>query len=284
MKNNKINIKTIIIILLICINISFLLIILNMKNKNIEGQEIAKEQLTETTSSNAYVDMATHLSEINAKQEQLDNVQNTAGQATATADKILKDYTAYKDGQLITGTMANNGAVTKSLAVGGSYTIPAGYHNGSGKVTNAVTNKGTLTLGSTNGTAVDITDGYYTHVNTTAVYNAGKSNSLTYLGSTSGGTFNATSINGYKNLSEDNFLLVVESIPATTIKSTSSYACFSATGGVYSTFTMTKSYNANTGILTYPSSITCFANVINGDGGNNYRTANVQITYGVYLK
>jgi hypothetical protein len=31
--------------------------------------------------------------------------------------------------------MTNNGAVSKSLNCGGSYTIPAGYHNGSGKVT-----------------------------------------------------------------------------------------------------------------------------------------------------
>lgn len=32
-------------------------------------------------------------------------------------------------------TIANNGAVTESLNAGASYTIPAGYHNGSGKVT-----------------------------------------------------------------------------------------------------------------------------------------------------
>ena len=34
-----------------------------------------------------------------------------------------------------TGSMANQGAKTASLNCGGSYTIPAGYHNGSGKVT-----------------------------------------------------------------------------------------------------------------------------------------------------
>ncbi len=34
-----------------------------------------------------------------------------------------------------TGGMANQGAKTASLNCGGSYTIPAGYHNGSGKVT-----------------------------------------------------------------------------------------------------------------------------------------------------
>lgn len=34
-----------------------------------------------------------------------------------------------------TGTMPNRGAVAQELAAGGSYAIPAGYHNGSGKVT-----------------------------------------------------------------------------------------------------------------------------------------------------
>ena len=30
------------------------------------------------------------------------------------------------------GSMTNNGAVSQSLNCGGSYTVPAGYHNGSG--------------------------------------------------------------------------------------------------------------------------------------------------------
>ena len=39
------------------------------------------------------------------------------------------------NGEKIDGIMPNKGAVTASLNCGGSYTIPAGYHNGSGKVT-----------------------------------------------------------------------------------------------------------------------------------------------------
>lgn len=35
----------------------------------------------------------------------------------------------------VAGTMKNNGAATKVLNPGGSYTIPDGYHNGNGKVT-----------------------------------------------------------------------------------------------------------------------------------------------------
>ena len=55
--------------------------------------------------------------------------------ATATVAQILSGATAYVAGGKVTGTMANQGAVTSALNAGGSYTIPAGYHNGSGKVT-----------------------------------------------------------------------------------------------------------------------------------------------------
>lgn len=55
--------------------------------------------------------------------------------ATAAADKILSGYTAYVKGAKVTGSMTNRGAVSQTLNAGDSYTIPAGYHNGSGKVT-----------------------------------------------------------------------------------------------------------------------------------------------------
>lgn len=55
--------------------------------------------------------------------------------ATVAVAEILKGKTAYARGALLTGTMPNNGAVTgKIITKGGSYTIPQGYHDGSGKV------------------------------------------------------------------------------------------------------------------------------------------------------
>ena len=68
-------------------------------------------------------------------QNQLNSLNSLLSQTNATADKILAGYKAYSGGKLLTGTMANQGAVNSSLNCGQSYTIPAGYHNGSGKIT-----------------------------------------------------------------------------------------------------------------------------------------------------
>lgn len=55
--------------------------------------------------------------------------------ATASADEILLGETAYSVGSKITGTMPNNGAVSGTISTkAGQYTVPQGYHDGSGKV------------------------------------------------------------------------------------------------------------------------------------------------------
>ena len=55
---------------------------------------------------------------------------------TVAEDQLLEGATAHdKTGKIITGSMPNNDAVNKSISEKSeSYTIPKGYHNGSGKV------------------------------------------------------------------------------------------------------------------------------------------------------
>ena len=55
--------------------------------------------------------------------------------ATATEAEILSGKTAYNKGNKITGTMKNNGAVAGKISTkAGKYTVPQGYHDGSGTV------------------------------------------------------------------------------------------------------------------------------------------------------
>lgn len=55
--------------------------------------------------------------------------------ADATSSEILATKTAYVSGNKITGSMPNNGAVTGEIDdVSVPYSIPAGYHDGSGTV------------------------------------------------------------------------------------------------------------------------------------------------------
>lgn len=60
--------------------------------------------------------------------------------ATAAVGEILVTKTAYARGAKLTGTMANNGAVTGTITTKAQeYTVPQGYHDGSGKVSIAAT-------------------------------------------------------------------------------------------------------------------------------------------------
>jgi hypothetical protein len=55
--------------------------------------------------------------------------------ATATEAEILTGKTAYNKGAKVTGKMKNNGAVTGKISTKTQkYTVPQGYHDGSGTV------------------------------------------------------------------------------------------------------------------------------------------------------
>lgn len=65
--------------------------------------------------------------------------------ATAKAAEILAGKTAYNKGVKITGEMKNNGAVSGAISTkAGKYTVPQGYHDGSGTVSIAATEQAKL--------------------------------------------------------------------------------------------------------------------------------------------
>ena len=67
----------------------------------------------------------------------------------ATASQILTGATAGVNGSVVTGTMTNNGAVSGTISTKTQqYTVPAGYHDGSGKVQIATAEQNKLIPGN----------------------------------------------------------------------------------------------------------------------------------------
>ena len=68
---------------------------------------------------------------------------------TAAVSEILAGKTAHARGAQLTGTMPNRGGVTGTIATkAGQYTVPQGYHDGSGKVSIDATEQAKLIPGN----------------------------------------------------------------------------------------------------------------------------------------
>ena len=66
-------------------------------------------------------------------------------EATAAASEILSGKTAGVNGVMVTGSMPNNGGVSGTIStVDEEYSVPEGYHDGSGKVSIAATEQAKL--------------------------------------------------------------------------------------------------------------------------------------------
>lgn len=104
-----------------------------------------------------------------------------SGKTAVGAAQMLTGYQGWVNGTKVSGTMANKGAVTATLNCGGSYNIPAGYHNGAGKVTaNSLSSQ---TVG--NATAARMLSGYVAYVNGAKITGS--------IASLAGGTYRASS-------------------------------------------------------------------------------------------
>lgn len=67
---------------------------------------------------------------------------------TASDNQVLAGQTYYNTDLKTkrTGTQPNRGAINQSLGINGTYVIPEGYHNGSGKVTQNIPTLGGQTV------------------------------------------------------------------------------------------------------------------------------------------
>lgn len=87
-----------------------------------------------------------------------ENFQDVSATTAVATDVLTGKVFTTKEGTVTTGTMPNNGAVTKTLdASTKTYTIPKGYHSGSGKVSittetkSATPTKSSQTISATSG-------------------------------------------------------------------------------------------------------------------------------------
>jgi len=98
---------------------------------------------------------------------------------TATSSEVLSGKTVYLNGVETTGTMPNIGSVNQTLNAGGSYTIPKGYHDGTGVVT--ANSLASQTSGTA--TAETILSGYTAWVNGTKITGTARAAATSQSGS-----------------------------------------------------------------------------------------------------
>ena len=239
---------------------------LNMQIANLQKEiEDLKEQIA--AKDIEIEELKKQVSEKEAKikelQEQLNNINSLLAQTNATADKILSGYKAYSGGKLVTGTMTNRGAINSSLNCGQTYTIPIGYHNGTGKVTaNSLASQTSATATANNlsngvtawvngvkitGNGADVNNGYNNGYNDGIAAGGVGKYTLVELGT--GTSFDVKSIYpNYTNLTASNFICQVISIGVNG-SATDNDAHNSSYSGSFSV-TPSLTYNASTGVVT----------------------------------
>ncbi len=105
------------------------------KNKIIYGGNVLID-LTDATAVAADVASGKYFyGKDGVKTEGTNTYDADTSDANAVAAEILSGRTAYANGSKVTGDMTNNGAVSGTISTkDGVYTVPNGYHDGSGTV------------------------------------------------------------------------------------------------------------------------------------------------------
>lgn len=119
------------------------------KNKVIYGGETLIDLTSDTVEQNKVLAGCTFHHKSGAIQTGTCSYDADTSDATASASEILATRTAYVSGAKVTGSMVNNGGVTGTITTKAQeYTIPTGYHDGSGKVAIATTEQNKIIAGN----------------------------------------------------------------------------------------------------------------------------------------
>ena len=104
-------------------------------NKVVVGAEVKLDLSQDTISPDKLAKNITDHDKSGAPIVGTSTLDVDSSDATAAVAEILKGKTAYARGTKLTGTMPDNGAVDGQIsAVAEKYTIPTGFHDGSGTV------------------------------------------------------------------------------------------------------------------------------------------------------
>jgi hypothetical protein len=103
-----------------------------------------KNQISVTPDSGFYGLSSVTIDPIPSAYQNVSSVTATAGDVLA--NKVI----VTSDGKITTGTMPNNGSVSRTLYAGSSFAIPAGYHDGKGVIASATLASQTVATATSN--------------------------------------------------------------------------------------------------------------------------------------
>ena len=120
----------------------------NYINKLVVGNETKLDLTADTVSEDKLLKGATAHDKSGAPITGTCTYDADTQDATAAVAEILEGKTAYARGTKLTGTMPNKGAVSGTIATKEAYTIPMGFHDGSGTVSLDATESAKLIAGN----------------------------------------------------------------------------------------------------------------------------------------
>ena len=120
----------------------------NYINKLVVGNETKLDLTADTVSEDKLLKGATAHDKSGAPITGTCTYDADTQDATAAVAELLEGKTAYARGTKLTGTMPNKGAVSGTIATKEAYTIPMGFHDGSGTVSIDATESAKLIAGN----------------------------------------------------------------------------------------------------------------------------------------